>query len=344
MNLEDIAKKAGVSRSTVSRVVNGDVYVSEKTRTKVLKVISEENYTPNPAARMLVTQRSQVIGAIVPNTPGFIFDDSFYFPNLLHGISQATNECDYGLLMWMGENTNDEERFSRRVLHNRLVDGLVLASTLIDSPLLDQLIKSGMTFVMVERPARYAEQISYVTVDNVEAARTATRHLIDLGRTRVATITGSLNNIDAVDRLTGYKLALEQSGCRYDETLVQHGHYTRRGGYEAMCALLPHQPDAVFIATDQMALGALRALQEEGVRVPDDIAIIGFDDLPIASSTTPPLTTIRQPVFEKGHQVAALLIDLIEQKVPHPQHIILPTTLVVRESCGAAPEGGGRTH
>jgi LacI family transcriptional regulator len=339
MKLEDIAKKAGVSRSTVSRVINGDSYVSEKTRLKVMEIISHENYTPNLAARMLVTQRSQVVGVIVPS---FSFDDSFYFPSLLRGINDATAVCDYEMLVWMGESIKDHERFSRRVLKNRLIDGLILASTEMDSPLMESLVAAGTTFVMVERPATHQNRISYVTIDNTQAACDAVIYLASLGRQRIATITGNLNNIDAVDRLAGYKRALEQAGRRYDENLVQQGNYVRDGAFNAMKALLPHKPDAVFVATDQMALGALNALQQEGVRVPDDVAVIGFDDLPLASSTLPPLTTIRQPIHEKGMRAAALLIDLIEGKVREPQQVILPTELVVRASCGGASTKGGK--
>jgi LacI family transcriptional regulator len=333
MKLEDIAKKAGVSRSTVSRVVNGDDYVSEKTRIKVMKVIDDEGYTPNPAARMLVTQRSQVIGAIVSS---FAFDDSFYFPTVMRGIGDATAECDYGMLVWMGETMNDLDRLSRRVLSNRLVDGLILSSTEIDSPLLERVVLSRTTFVMLERPTKFTDQISYVTVDNVRAACDAVEHLLKLGRQRIAAITGRLNNIDAVDRLTGYKMALQNADRPYDEHLVQQGYFTREGGYRAMKALLPYKPDAVFVATDQMATGALNALQQEGLRVPQDVAVVGFDDLPIASSTIPSLTTIRQPIYEKGFKAAVLLMNLVEGKADVPQQVILPTELIVRESCGAA--------
>lgn len=342
MNLEDIAKKAGVSRSTVSRVINGENHVNAKTRHRVLEVIEQEGYTPNPAARMLVTRRSQVIGVMIPSVGGFVFDDSFYFPTLLRGVSEVTNARDYAMLLWMGVEKSDSGRFSRRVLKNRLMDGLIIASPETDSPLIEQMLQSGATFVVTERSGYRDDAISYVTVDNVDAARVAVEHLIGLGRRRIATITGHLNNVDAVDRLEGYRQALEGAGLPYDETLVRNGRFLMDGGYEVMMSLLECKPDAVFIQTDQMAMGVMQALRHAGVSVPDDIALVGFDDLPSARNTHPLLTTVRQPVQQKGVLAAGLLIDLIEEKVSAPQHIILPTELVIRETCGGyiMKEGG----
>lgn len=337
MKLEDIARKAGVSRSTVSRVINGENSVSERTRQRVMRVIDAEGYIPNSVARMLVTQRSQVIGIIVASLPGFAFDDNHYFPALLRGISAATNQLDYGMLLWMGEDASDSVSFSRRILKNRLMDGLIIASTEMYMSLFDQLLEAGTIFVMVERPIpRYEPHVSYVTVDNVGGAVTAVEHLLKLGRRRIATITGNMNNIDAAERLEGYKQALRHAGIPYDERLAPTGHYVRAGAYRAMQQLLPYRPDAVFVATDQMALGALQALQEAGVRVPDDIALVGFDDLPTAQDAVPSLTTIRQPISERGLRAAELLIDLIEGKLKEPRHIVLPTELVIRETCGGS--------
>jgi LacI family transcriptional regulator len=341
MNLEDIAKKAGVSRSTVSRVINGENHVNAKTRHRVLEVIEQEGYSPNPAARMLVTRRSQVIGVMIPSVGGFVFDDSFYFPTLLHGVSEVTNPRDYAMLLWMGVEKSDSGRFSRRVLNNRLMDGLIIASPETDSPLLEQMLQSGVTFVVTERTAYREDEISYVTIDNVQAAKTAVDHLIGLGRRRIACITGHLNNVDSMDRLAGYRLALEGAGLPYDENLIRNGRFILEGGYEAMMSLLDCKPDAVFIHTDQMAMGSIQALRHAGVRIPDDIALVGFDDLPSARNSIPLLTTVRQPVQQKGFLAAGLLIDLIEEKVSAPQHLMLPTELVIRETCGGYLEKEG---
>lgn len=336
MNLEDIAQKAGVSRSTVSRVINGENYVSEKTRQRVLAVIDEVGYTPNPAARMLVTQRSQIISLVIPHIPGVVFEDSFYFPTLLRGITEYTNQRDYGTLVWMGDENVDAERFYRRIIRNHLMDGVILASFTRGSNFIAQLLNAKVPFVMVERAEEFSDQITYVTVDNVEAAISAVDHFIRLGRRRIATITGSLDNIDAIDRLNGYRIALGRARIPYNENLVQEGYFTREGGYRAMQALIPHKPDAVFVASDQMAVGALHALQHAGIRVPDDVGIIGFDDLPSATTTTPQLTSVHMPIQQKGMRAAELLIDLIEGITKEPRHILLPTKLVIRQSCGGS--------
>lgn len=340
MNLEDIAKQAGVSRSTVSRVINNENNVSAATRARVLEVVNRLNYTPNHAARTLVTQRSGVFGVVLPNAAQVFFNaDSAYFPMLLQGIAEAAYQHDQSMLLWLGQPNEEPERFSQRVIRSRLYDGLIIGSIEDDNPLIVQLVESVRHFVMVERPLHYADRVSYVSPDNVQAGRMATEHFLQLGYTRVAHLTGQMNIADAQDRLMGYQQALANAGVPYNPDLVYHGRFDRDAGYDGMKALLPHKPDAVFIASDTAALGAMRALDEAGLRVPHDIALIGFDDLDIAAKATPPLTSVRQPIQEKGAAAVNLLLDLIDGKVEGPQRIILPTQLVIRDSCGATLSG-----
>lgn len=335
-NLEDIARKAGVSRSTVSRVINNDPYVSSRTRERVQAVIDAEGYSPNPAARMLVTQRTHVIGVVIPHTIQVTFHDPYYFPTMLQGVSETAHERDYATLLWWGQSRQDEERFSQRILQqNRLMDGLILASTTVDDALVAQLVERETPFVMVERPAHFQDRISYVSVDNVQAAENAVAHLIGLGRRRIGTITGALNNMDGLDRLTGYRNALETAGLPYDPALVAEGQFTRPSGYAGAKQLLRQNVDAIFAASDFTAMGAVQALQESGARIPDDVAIVGFDDLPGAVHVTPQLTTVRQPIHHKGMLATSILLDLIEGKIKPPQQVLLPTQLVIRQSCGA---------
>jgi LacI family transcriptional regulator len=338
MNLEDIAKKAGVSRSTVSRVINNEPYVSEKTRERVKAIIAQEGFAPNPAARMLVTQRTRNIGFIIPQNPNSLFDDtSYYFPRLLQGASQEIDVQDYGMLLWLGNSGSDQERFYRRISQNRLMDGLIFASAANSSLLVSHLAQTEIPFITIEQPPEYADRSSYITVDNCAGARTAVQHLIQLGRRRIGHLTGPMDNVDGYDRLMGYKEALEAAGLPVDTNVIINGYFTRISGYEGMKALLAQETpiDAVFAASDSIALGALQALHEAGIRVPDDVAVIGFDDLPSAVSVSPQLTTIHQPVFDKGVLAARTLIQLIEGKLHGPQHIVLPTELVIRQSCGA---------
>ncbi|MFQ3647037.1 MAG: LacI family DNA-binding transcriptional regulator [Anaerolineae bacterium] len=335
MNLEDIAKEAGVSRSTVSRVINNDINVSRKTRQRVLAVIEKHRFVPNHAARTLVTQRSNIVGVVVPHTANVFFGDNSYFPMLLQGIAEATNQHDQSMLLWLAQPDESPEHFARRIVRNRVYDGLIIASIADSDPLIDNLYEINAQFVMVERPLQREESISYVAIDNVYAGRLATEHLIALGYERIAHITGSLTIGDGVDRLTGYQQALQHAGRPYRPELVSAASFTAETGYRAMRELLPHHPDAVFIASDTSAMGALQALHEAGLRVPQDVAIIGFDDIDIATRVTPQLTTVRQPVQEKGSEALSLLLNILDQPESAPRRVILPTQLVIRDSCGA---------
>jgi LacI family transcriptional regulator len=336
LNLDDIAQLAGVSRTTVSRVINRRSEVSPSTRQKVWKVIEEHEFRPNPVAQMLVRQRTQIIGLAFCNPiPAF---KSAYAPFLLEGINGVTNERDYATLMWW-EQTGEEDRFSRRILQQkRLMDGMVTAFMTINASFIDHMVQLDIPFVMTDKPTRHADQISYVSIDNFQSAQMMTEHLIRLGRRQIAAILGPANNIDGVDRLAGYRRALQQNDIPFNPALVAEGAFHRQGGYAAMYELLARAVpiDAVFAFNDASAEGALLALQETGVRVPDDIALVGFDDVPGVQDLRPPLTTVRQPIQERGARATALLLDIIEGRVDGPQHILLPTQLVIRQSCGAA--------
>jgi len=334
LNLEDIALLAGVSRSTVSRVINDDRYVSDATRAKVLAVIEENGFTPNPGGRMLMTQRVQAIGVLFMLSPNEAFEDPHYFPMLLQGVNEATRQRDYTTLLWLG--TEDEEiSFQQRILQNRLMDGLVIASIGGDDPLVEQLLKRKVPFVMVERPAQRAEHINYVVTNNVKAAQQAVSHLIEGGRRRVGTVTGKIRHVDGQDRLEGYRLALQAAGLPFDSTLVAEGDFSFWSGYQGAKRLLEQGIDAIFAATDRSAMGALRALREAGVKVPDEVALVGFDDLsdPVMQSQVP-LTTVRHHIAKRAELATELLIDLIEEKTEGVHHIVLPHELVVRDSSG----------
>ena len=335
LSLEDIAAKAGVSRSTVSRVINHDPHVSEQTRSRVMAVIKKEGYAPNPAARALVTQRTRVIGVVIPLEPMVLFEDAYYFPTLLQGISKTAQQRDYAMLLWLSQSDEDMERFRQRIVTNRLMDGVVIASATCNDPLIDQFLQMNTPFVMVERPARHLDRISYVSIDNVNAAFNAVFHLISLGRHRIGTITGNLAISDGLDRVEGYKKALKSAGFPVDEHLIVEGNFSHRTGYMGMKQLLKHKVDAVFAANDITARGALQALHDAQLRVPEDVALIGFDNLPTAVQVNPLLTTIHQPIEEKGALAASILIDLIENDdTTPPRQVLLPTKLMVRASCG----------
>lgn len=338
MKLEDIAQKAGVSRSTVSRVINNDRYVGEKTRRRVLQVIEQEQFQPNPAARALVTRRTHIIGVAIPQTTNVFYGDNSYFPMLLQGIAESVNRQDYAMLLWLAEHHEIRDGFAARVARHRQNDGLIITSIIEHDPLFEHLVKHKRCFVMVETPPAHREEVSFVSVNNVAAAEEAVNHLIRIGRRRIATITGQLNIRDAIDRLQGYKNALRNAGMPIEEQLIIPGRFSRESGLEGIRALMDKPIDALFAGGDQIAVGAMDFLREMGIRVPDDIAVVGFDDLDVAARYE--LTTIRHAVQEVGSNAAQLLINLIEGRLEHPQHVYLPTELIIRSSTDPVGKGG----
>jgi LacI family transcriptional regulator len=332
MNLEEVAKLSGVSRSTVSRVVNNDPNVSHATREKVLQIIKQVNFQPNAAARSLAAGHTRILGLVIPMGVTTLFSDP-YFPQLIQGVSSACNVHDYSVMLWLAEP--DYERSTiRQILHNGFIDGVIVASMLMDDPVVQALIDRQFPFVLVGRHPTN-NQVNYVEVDNRNSSRDAVVHLLRLGRRRVATITGPHNMIAGVERLQGYQDAFKTRGLIPDPNLIVEGDFSEGSGYYGMQRLLSHQPDAVFVASDTMALGAMRALKEAGLQVPTDVAIVGFDDMPFAARTDPPLTTVRQPIHRTGMTVAEMLIDIIQGNAETPRRILLPTELVIRTSCGA---------
>lgn len=332
-NLEDIARLAGVSRSTVSRVVNDDPNVGKATREKVLQIIQQANYHPNIAARGLAAGHTRILGIVIPRAVSALFSDP-YFPLLIQGISATCNSSDYSVMLWLAE-PEYERRMIRKILYSGLIDGVIVASAQLEDSMVEALMDGGLPFILVGRHSA-GGAVSYVDIDNVSSARDIVLHLLRLGYRRVATITGPRSMVPGVDRLEGYLAALRHRGLTPDPTLIVEGDFSEGGGEAAMQRLLPLAPDAVFAASDMMAEGALRALREAGRRVPDDIAVVGFDDMPFAARTNPPLTTVRQPVQRMGVVVAETLIDMIEHPDAAPRRVILPTEIVIRESCGSS--------
>jgi len=334
--LEDVARLVGVSRSTVSRVINNHPNVRPEVRERVWKVIREVGYQPHAAARSLVTRRTQIIGMVIPEAVTTLFTDPF-FPLLLRGATGACNAHQYQLMLSLFTAYANQQDIYRRVLRSGYLDGVVVASASLNDPLIPNLLRDGIPFVSVGRHPD--ERVNYVDVDNVGGARMAVAHLIRLGHQRIATITGPLDMVAGQDRLNGYRQALQARGIPVEEELIAEGDFTESGGMAAMQRLLPASPSAVFVASDTMAIGALKALRQAGRPVPQDIALVSFDDIPIASAIDPPLTTVRQPIERLGSMAIEVLLSVIEgpSEEGAPVHrIVLPTELVIRASCGSA--------
>ncbi|HSF80624.1 MAG TPA: LacI family DNA-binding transcriptional regulator [Anaerolineales bacterium] len=334
LTLEDIARQAGVSRSTVSRVVNNQPYVRQDVRERVLKVIKVTGYHPNVAARTLASHRSWMIGLVLPRSVSSFFHDP-YFPRLTQGIAQACNQQNYTLALFLIGTPQDEDKIISRISRKGFLDGILVQSGQIGDQLIDRLALSSVPLVVAGRPYT-ANEISYIDVDNVAAAHQAVSHLVCLGYQRIGTITGIINSTVSLDRKAGYLKALEEHGLKVDPSLIAEGDFTEASGYRAMEQLLPHNPQAVFAASDVMALGAMRAAREAGMRIPEDIAFIGFDDMPLPTPPKPPLTTIHQPIYEFGMKAVEVLLDMIDNGTRPARQVIMDTNLVVRESCGAS--------
>ncbi len=332
MDLETIAKLSKVSRSTVSRVINNHPNVSPATRERVLEVIHKKNFQPNLAARSLAKGRSHVLGLVIPMSVPALFTDP-YFSVFIQGVAAACNVHDHSVMLWLAD-PEYERRTIRNILYGGLIDGVIVASNLLDDPVVQALVDSNFPFIMNGRfPSN--DRVSYVDIDNIASSREAVLHLLRLGRRRIATISGPHDMIAGADRLTGYQAALKDFGQPIDPALITEGDFTEAGGYAAMQRLIDHKPDAVFVASDTMAVGALQALREANLRVPEDVAVVGFDDMPFANRTTPPLTTVRQPIQRSGEFATEKLIDLIQHPQSAPYRITLATELIVRASCGA---------
>ena len=324
--LEDVAKVSGVSRATVSRVINGGP-VSEETRRKVIEAIEGTNYRPNLAARGLVTGRTGVVGVVLHVDPWVLFQDP-YFSNLLHGIADALAEEQKGMMLWLGSRTKEETL--DQILGMGLLDGVIVTADLFEDPLVDGLVASTLPTVLVGH-RRSDGDASYVDIDQAAAATMVVEHLVSLGRTRIGHVTGRRGTPAAEDRLTGYLDAMAAAGLPTDG-LVVDGEYTEPSGEAAVERLVAADVDAVFAANDASARGVMAGLRRLGNVIPDDVALVGFDDLPFAADLDPPLTTVRQGVGFHGFEAARLLKSLLDRPDDGSRRVLLPTELVVRGS------------
>jgi DNA-binding LacI/PurR family transcriptional regulator len=330
--LEEVGEVAGVSRATVSRVINNSPRVSPEVKDAVERAIEKLGYFPNQAARSLVTRRADALALVVCEPESRFFPDPFFAP-VVRGIGAAAAEVDKNLVLMFMEGDDAERERARRYLRPEHVDGVLLMSLHGDDPLPRQLESAGVPTVLVGRPVGRST-LPYVDADNRGGAREGVEYLIEQGRRTIATIAGPSNMCAGIDRLDGYRDALEGAGVGVRKTLVAEGDFFEESGHREMTRLLSRRPDidAVFAASDLMAVGALRALRDSGRRVPDDVAVVGFDDAPIASLTLPTLTTIHQPLEEMTAAAADLLLARIGNGSRKSQQIVCPTTLVRRAS------------
>jgi DNA-binding LacI/PurR family transcriptional regulator len=335
--LEDVAARAGVSRATASRVVNGSPQVSDEVRRRVGAAIDELGYAPNRAARSLAGRRSETVALVVSEPSVRLFADPFFAGTTL-GVTRVLAGTRYQLVLLM-VGGDDRPRVERHLLQGG-ADGALVVSARAHDPLPGRLAAAGIPCVVAGRPPRTPPHgsaarpaVGYVDADNVGGAGAAVAHLVARGRHTIATVAGPADMAPGADRRTGWARALRAAGRSAGTELVSAGDFTRAGGRAATEALLARIPgiDGLFAASDLMALGALDTLRAAGRRVPDDVAVVGFDDSELARTTDPPLTTVRQPIEQLGAEMAQLLIAQLEEDAP-PTGVVLSTELVVRRS------------
>ncbi|MFE7388478.1 LacI family DNA-binding transcriptional regulator [Streptomyces sp. NPDC057582] len=331
--LEAVAALAGVSRATASRVVNGGAGVRRPLVDQVRKAVEELGYIPNHAARTLVTRRNGAVAVIIDEPEFRIFSDPF-FSRQIRGISRELNVFDAQLVLLLVEGSGDFDRVTRYLAGGH-VDGVLAFSLHTDDELPAIIRRFRVPTVYGGRPGTTGgaseHAVPYVDCDNRGGAIEAVRHLVSLGRQRIAHIAGPRDQTSALDRIDGYREVLPDA----DPSLVADGDFTTEGGARAMAELLAHHPDldAVFASNDLMASGALRVLGEHGRRVPEDVALVGFDDMEqVAEATDPPLTTVRQDVEGMGRLMVRLLMQRLDDEGEEPDSVITPTELIKRAS------------
>ena len=343
VTIRDVAREAGVSVATVSRVLNDSGPVSELTRHRIREVATRMRYVPDGAARSLITRRSMTLGVLLPDLHGEFFSE------VIRGIDQAAQRGGYHLIVSGSHNDKGEIEAALRAMRGR-VDGLVVMSPDIDSAALVANLPSSNPVVLLNCFVE-GDAFDSLTIDNFGGARAMVRHLFASGHERIAFIKGAARNYDATERLRGYRAAHRDAGVAWTEALEFEGDFTESGGHRAaqLIAALHPMPSAIFAANDSMAIGALAALRDAGIRVPDDVAVAGFDDIPIARYMSPPLTSVRVPISEMGARAVGMLLHAVDKKNQHvKQQETLPTTLLIRASCGGAGQsqefGNRSTH
>lgn len=335
VTLADVGQLAGVSPSTVSRVVSNSIPVSPELREAVERAIVELGYVPNRAARSLATHRSDSVGVVISQPVSQWGNDPF-IAQLLFGIAEELSETDIQLILIMAASQRDEERVQRYVQQGH-VDGVILVGSHSGDPVPEHLLKRGIPLVISGRPPMEID-VDFVDVDHRNGSRMAVNHLVTGGRRRIATIYGSLDMPSSCDKLDGYRDALAEAGLPADPTLEAAGNYNPATAAKAMRELLNSHPDidGLFAASDTMAAAAVGVISEAGRRIPDDIAVVGYDGTALAMATRPMLTTVRQPIEAMGHAMAQLLLRRVEYPDKPTSHIIFSTELVTRESSAAA--------
>ena len=328
MTIAEIAELAGVSKTTVSRVLNNKPDVNPETRDKIMSIIAQNRFTPNAFAKAMSSNKSNSVGLIIPYEAEYIFSNPFYV-EVMRGISTLVNERNYYLILCYPKDHNYVDFYKQK-----RVDGFILMSPgQRHANIINDLFEANAPIISTSHITGYEGKISYVDVDNLKAGYDMTSYLIGLGHRRIAYI-GKSTISSSIFRLKGMQDSFRDHGAAFDESLVIIAqHASTKEGYDTTKALLERSepPSAIFLSSDLMAVGALNAVRDLGLSVPEDVSIVGFDDIPIAQYLNPSLTTIHQPAFDKGYRAAEIFVDYLESNIPMESEL-LETSIVVRKS------------
>ncbi|MGB9679827.1 MAG: LacI family DNA-binding transcriptional regulator [Thermoanaerobacteraceae bacterium] len=330
--IKDVAREAKVSIATVSRVLNNSAVVTDETKQRVLDAIKKTGYKPNALARSLKIQKTHTIGLIVPDI------SSTFYPEVVRGIEDVAAMYNYNIFLCNTDQKEDKEIKYIEILGEKQVDGIIFMGDIIRQSIVEILGDFGIPIVLSgtqDNEKRYPS----VIIDNKKAAFDAVDYLVSLGHKNIGMISGPLNDpIGGFLRIEGYREALEKNGLSYNPDLIAEGEFKTRNAYLAMLRLLEHKVDAVFAASDDMAAAAINAIFDSGLKVPEDIHVVGFDNTYISTIFRPTITTIQQPAYDIGAVSMRLLTKLLAKEPIEEMHVVLPHQLIVRESTGFGEE------
>lgn len=329
--IKDIAKAAGVSITTVSRGLNGYSDVSEKTREKIVRIAKELNYSPNTLARSLVMNKSKTFGLLVSGLNQSSAKDNITF-DMLAGINKFVGECGYDIVLLSTTSTKQREKTYTQLCRERRVDGVIIQGIRTDDPYLKEVVESDIPCVLIDIPLT-SSTVGYVTTDNILGAKKAVQHLIHMGHKKIGFINGHDFAFVSQQRLAGYKEAINEANIQINQKWIRNGEFSEETAELVASKLLEEHPEitAIFCASDLMALGVIQAARKLGIDVPNELSIIGFDDIILASYVTPSLTSIAQNTFQMGYEAARLLLSIFENEAE--SHVVsLGTELMIRES------------
>ncbi|MEH7117622.1 LacI family DNA-binding transcriptional regulator [Neobacillus vireti] len=334
VTIKEVARLANVAPSTVSRVIANNPRISEATKRKVKKVMEELGYHPNLNARSLSSKATQTIGLVMPSSGDVVFQNPF-FPTVLQGISEGVHDQKYALQMTTGRSEQEIFEAVFQMVQGKRVDGMILLNSKVEDQVIQYLREIDFPFVVIGKPAKYLEQITHVDNDNVRAMKEATEYLIDLGHRQIAFIGGSPELMVTVDRLNGYIQALEGANIPITEDYIKHEDFLREGGQVAVSELmaLRHRPTSLLVVDDFMALGVLNKLDELGLKVPEEISVVSFNNILLSEMSKPPLTSMDINILKLGFEASKSLIEKIENSAEPTKRLIIPHQLVERASC-----------